>query len=359
MCTPFALIVTGRKTGGDRPDDVPAGCDDFKNFHREQLHNNPCPAFCERSKYKFSMNLSRYWQENPEAPMCKEYPFAFAYANFFWWHLQPGDLVVIMSGCPMLALVAKYCGLKVLIVDRGSEDDVELIDYSLRNLHFMNAPEQTRYLIAHTHHTQPSSRFSERTHARSCPGSGWGTHLCLWCFEVGVCACPFVCVVFGPATQAPSASRPSCSALWHANTWTRTMLCPSSMRRLPTSSHASNAKSLSGGPPSCPCPSFPSVSKTERGETCWAVLQWRIFRRALSYALLRASGGRNVLSRPLIVCSRSTHSAPKRSWFGVSALQQRVLKTCFTTSTPPAPCPWSMTTASSQTAPTLRWYVLY
>ena len=171
MCTPFALIVTGRKTGGDRPDDVPAGCDDFKNFHREQLHNNPCPAFCERSKYKFSMNLSRYWQENPEAPMCKEYPFAFAYANFFWWHLQPGDLVVIMSGCPMLALVAKYCGLKVLIVDRGSEDDVELIDYSLRNLHFMNAPEQTRYLIAHTHHTQPSSRFSERTHARSCPGS--------------------------------------------------------------------------------------------------------------------------------------------------------------------------------------------
>ena len=137
ISTPFALIITGRQPTALKPhaDRAPA------TLHDDRDATNPVPVFSTRDKFHFSINLSRHWQVTPGAPMCQDYPYSYAYANFLWWHTRPEDLVVIVSEDILLPLVASYMGVHLLAL-ASTKTVMDQLDKGLRCLTVQNAPQQ-------------------------------------------------------------------------------------------------------------------------------------------------------------------------------------------------------------------------
>jgi len=136
--TPFALIVTGRRADNKPHSDRP-----LHSLHAEREASNPAPDFCTRDKFHFDINLSRYWQESTDAPMCKEYPYSYGFANFLWWHTRPEDIVVTISNEFLLPLVASYMSVHTIGL-APSKAAASRLDKGLRSLYFQRTPEQKR-----------------------------------------------------------------------------------------------------------------------------------------------------------------------------------------------------------------------
>ena len=162
ISTPFGIIVTIRMKGGQKQP---------KDYDRSSLHNlitanNPCPVHCVREKFRFSMDLSRYWQEDIEAPACSEYPLNYAFANFFWWHMPPGNLLVTIGTSNLPPMIAAYCGLKVIAIDgcmgESTPDWATQLNKNLADVMFMRAPEQAR---CNTHRKTHMPIRKTNTHA--------------------------------------------------------------------------------------------------------------------------------------------------------------------------------------------------
>ena len=149
VSTPFALIITARPKKGVQPHP------DHKLETIEELRSayNPCPVHCTRDKHHFSMNVSRYWQEDTQAPMCQEYPFSYALANFFWWHTRPNDLMVFIGDSQSVPLIAKFTGLNVIALLRDDDKSAKILDKALKDMHVLNAPDNDRYSSTHTKRT--------------------------------------------------------------------------------------------------------------------------------------------------------------------------------------------------------------
>ena len=147
LSIPFALIVTGRVKGAspNRLDRDPT------TLHSNRHTQNPCPPYSTRDKSRFSMNLSRYWQDDTKAPMCNEYPYAFAYANFFWWHMHSLDLVVTLDCDPQLNLAANYMDMRVMALSRETKEEQAGMMKALQSQTFMNHHEQLGYNTRRAH----------------------------------------------------------------------------------------------------------------------------------------------------------------------------------------------------------------
>jgi len=144
ISTPFAMIVTGRQQTGHKPHNDRTA----HTLHNLRDATNPAPAFCKRDKYHFSINMSRDWQEAPDAPMCQEFPYSYAYANFLWWHTRPEDLVVIVNEDVLLPLVASYMSVNLLVLT-NMKAKADQLDKGLKSLQVLKAEEQKRLTAPH------------------------------------------------------------------------------------------------------------------------------------------------------------------------------------------------------------------
>lgn len=141
---PFALIVTAGVVkptfAGHTPEDV----------HLKRDKENPCPPYTERTKNGFAINLSKHWQADLEAPICNEFPYHYAIANFIWWNMEEGALLVTMGEKALLPLVGCYMGMSVLALDKSDDHSAEDLQGALNSMKYMHADLQRRCAI----HTQ-------------------------------------------------------------------------------------------------------------------------------------------------------------------------------------------------------------
>jgi hypothetical protein len=150
---PFGHIITAASR---KPPDYTCPPNEVKDRRAKE---NPCPLHTERTKYSFAMNLSKHWQEDIDAPMCQEYPYSFAIANYLWWHLQKGSLLVTLGKDAMLPLVGCYMGMDVIALDENIPDSTKNLSNALHSMKYMANEQQLGYTTHHAHCLTPPASF--------------------------------------------------------------------------------------------------------------------------------------------------------------------------------------------------------
>jgi hypothetical protein len=180
--SPFAFILTAAQIrppfNGCSPDEVQARI----------ATENPCPSHCERTKYSFSMNLSKHWQADIDAPVCQEFPYSYAIANFLWWHQEQGGLLVTMGDTMMVPLVGCFMSMDVMALQEKLEGSIIPALNAMISMKYLAHPAQNRYTRAHALHTNSNTHcvhFELTRHTnllfRLCVHSGSGRAMLATC----------------------------------------------------------------------------------------------------------------------------------------------------------------------------------
>jgi hypothetical protein len=142
--TPFGVILRASTTDGRPPrKDRTSLLSDAKSF--QETMDKECPRLLgsHPDKHEFSIDLSRYWQIQDAAAVCKQYPTAYAFSNWIWWNLRQDDLVVVCSEDPTFPLVAIFGRVRVLAIDSEKE---EALKRGMQTMAYLRHPMvQKRY----------------------------------------------------------------------------------------------------------------------------------------------------------------------------------------------------------------------
>lgn len=129
--TPFGIIIRAAPDhGGNAPRKDPTSLKrGGKQFARTMANTCPRLAGSIPDKDRFTIDLSKDWQVEDSDPVCKSYPFPFAFASWIWWNTHPQDIVVVTADDPTFALAGVFHGLRVLALDStdggGPSGDME------------------------------------------------------------------------------------------------------------------------------------------------------------------------------------------------------------------------------------------
>ena len=130
--TPFGCILRATAEGGLKPRKDPPTLADAGSdaFTRAMAKGNPKLAGSIQDKYRFALNLSRYWQDDTgeNKGLYSEFPLRYALANYLWWHCKPHDVIVTVSPDPVFVLTAVYSKMRILALSTTAPEEDRLYE---------------------------------------------------------------------------------------------------------------------------------------------------------------------------------------------------------------------------------------
>ena len=145
--TPFGVILRATAKDGLKPRRDHGGLSNASStvFCDKMESQNPKLAGSIRDKYRFAINLSRYWQDESgdEKGDFKDFPYRYALANYLWWHCKPNDVIVAVSPQPLFALTAVFSSMKVLALTVFTPEEHRLYE-GLKSMAYLCHEKQNK-----------------------------------------------------------------------------------------------------------------------------------------------------------------------------------------------------------------------